>query len=212
MPRVPLDIKCGTFIEFRAALISVARVREFMEAAEASLVNECGVHPGAVQRWRMGWLTEKFPEEEMRLFMALGVNPRDAAQNIARRIGPYSDARKKCDKVVNLLVLKHGITSGGGVINNWIIRHDDWSLVDDINNYTIEGTFGAEAAAAALAEELSPLSDAWTREIEDAFAKAEEESDQEMAKLLAEREAEKLKAKFLEELREKRKASGQKND
>jgi uncharacterized protein YukE len=119
---------------------------------------------------------------------------------------------KKCDKVVNLLVLKHGITSGGGVINNWIIRHDDWSLVDDINNYTIEGTFDAEAAAAALAEELSPLSDAWTREIEDAFAKAEEESDQEMAKLLAQREAEKLKAKFLEELREKRKASGQKND
>jgi hypothetical protein len=96
--------------------------------------------------------------------------------------------------------------------DNWIIRYDDWSLVDDMNSYTINGMFDAEAAAAALAEELRPLSEAWTRQIEDAFTKAEEESDREMAELLAQRDAEKLKAKFLEELREKRKASGQKSD
>jgi hypothetical protein len=49
-----------------------------------ALINECGVHLGAVERWRMGWLTDKLPEEEIRLFMASGMSPKDAAQNVAR--------------------------------------------------------------------------------------------------------------------------------
>ena len=117
---------------------------------------------------------------------------------------PYSDARRRADLVQSLLIEKHGITKGGRVIDDWVILREDWSLVDELNRYVVNGIFNAEAAAAAIAEKLKPISDAWHHRIEAAFDKAEEESDRKMVEIMAQREAEKLKAKFLEELRNKR--------
>lgn len=175
-----------------------------MSSVESLLRDKFSIHAGAVQRWRMGWLTERFPEEEIRLLMASRFSTEQAAQNIAERIRPYSDARERADRVRSALIEQHGITEGGRVIDDWLILREDWSLVEELNRYVVDGVFDTDAAAAEVAKVLKPISDAWHREIEEAFVEAEERSDEEMAEILAQREAEKLKARFLNELRSRR--------
>src|ERR1700682_6846732 len=90
MTKAALDIQFSSLTPLKAALISIKKATQLTTAVQILLLERLAIHPGAVQRWRMGWLTEKYPEEEMRLFVASRTSADEAARNIARRIARYS--------------------------------------------------------------------------------------------------------------------------
>jgi len=91
MTKAALDIQFSSLTHLKAALISIKKATQLTNSVQILLLERLAIHPGAVQRWRMGWLTEKYPEEEMRLFLASRTSSADeAARNIAHRIARYS--------------------------------------------------------------------------------------------------------------------------
>jgi hypothetical protein len=84
------DIRFSSLTHLKAALISTEKATQFTNSVQILLLERLAIHPGTVQRWRMGWLTEKYPEEEMRLFLASRTSADEAARNIAHRMARYS--------------------------------------------------------------------------------------------------------------------------
>jgi hypothetical protein len=212
MSRVPFNLPVGTFLRLRAAFIPETTIRAYLAQVQSLLLAD-GVHAGAVERWRLGWLTESYPDDEARLFLASGYSAIDAARNIARRIEPYTEARRRVDQIEPLLRERHKILPR--IIKDWLIemRQDDWSLVDELNKYVLGRQFDRDSAAAGIAIKLEPVSSAFAETVEAMFDEADDRADREKAEKLAREEAEgmrrELEAKYLTELKAKRIQSDQ---
>src|SRR5687768_12434401 len=110
-----------------AKLVPGKAVYQHLSRTETLLAEQHNLHRGAIERWRMGWLTEDFPEDEARYYVSMGLSAADAAQDIADRIRLYSLARTRADGVLKLLDEKYRIT--GQTKKDWLLNREDWSLV-----------------------------------------------------------------------------------
>jgi hypothetical protein len=171
----------------RAVLVSTKRMSSFREEIRSLLLTQQGVHPGAVQRWSMAWLTLKFPEEEVRLFIAKRFTPDAAAKNISDRIRPYSDARYRADLVIPLLVERYGIAPG--VVDRWLSEREEFSLCSELQEFVSDGVFDVEQAARAITSKLNPISDELDRALKGGIEESEQKANWEAAEMLAQREA-----------------------
>jgi hypothetical protein len=219
MSRVALTIRLTVLGKIKASLISSSNEKAFRVKVKSLLLEKHMIHPKAVDLWHFGWLTEKYPDDELMLFMGHGFSPEMAASDIAERVRPYSDARRQSDLVKALLIEVHDITTGGGIIDDHFLHSTFerpsycWDLVEEMNRYVIGGSFDARMAVAEIATELKSISDSYRLSIDEMFDKADEDADRLEAERAAEREANKVRAAIMNEfektLRDKRSA---KND
>jgi hypothetical protein len=182
----------------RAMLVPTKKMSSFREEIRSLLLSRYRVHPGAVQRWSMNWLTVKFTEEEVRLFIGKGFTPDVAAKNISDRIRSYSDARYRADMIIPVLVENYDIAAG--VVDRWLIEREEFSLCSELQEFVSGGAFDAERAASAIASKLKPISEELDRALRAGIEESEERANWEAAEMLAQREAKRRKIEIFEEL------------
>ena len=101
----------------KAALISIKKATQFTNSVQILLLERLAIHPGAVPPWRMGWFTEKYPEEEMKLFLASMTSADEAAGALAHSVVRYSISERVLGHAIP--PARRGFASAFSLARHW---------------------------------------------------------------------------------------------